>query len=239
MQPRIERVDLAVDGLLLVDKPEGCTSHDVVDAVRRHFQIKKVGHGGTLDPMATGLLVLLLGKATRLFDQVTGDRKVYEGVMKLGVTTDSHDRDGKVLCERDPSAVTEAALQAEMAKWRGEVKQVPPMVSALKKNGKKLYELARQGKTIEREPRAVTIHLLELLEFNPPLARIRMDCSKGTYVRTLAHDIGEGLGCGAHLIELRRTASGPLRIEDAHTLSTIVDWTPEQLVEKTMPIRQP
>lgn len=239
MKRRFDANELPVDGLLLVDKPAGCTSHDVVDRVRRHFHIRKVGHGGTLDPMATGLLVLLLGKGTRLFDQVTGDRKVYEGTIRFGITTDSHDRDGAVLREADPSGVTRAALEAEMAKWRGEVKQVPPMVSALKKGGKKLYELAREGKTVEREARAVTMYANDLLDFTPPTARIRLECSKGTYVRTLAHDLGEGLGCGAHLCELRRTASGPYAIAQAHTLDYILSWTPDEFLRHALPLPAP
>lgn len=236
MSRNASRHYLDFDGILLVDKPEGCTSHDVVDSVRRQFSIKKVGHGGTLDPMATGLLVLLLGKGTRLFDQVTGDRKVYEGTIRFGITTDSHDREGAVVAEADPSGVTEAALRAEMAKWTGEVLQVPPMVSALKQGGKKLYELARKGVTVDRPPRAVHMYVNELLSFTPPTAGIRLDCSKGTYVRTLAHDLGQGLGCGAHLCALRRTASGAYRVENAHPMSRIVDWTPDDLRAHALPL---
>jgi tRNA pseudouridine55 synthase len=227
---------LELDGLLLVDKPEGCTSHDVVAAVRRHHQLKKIGHGGTLDPMATGLLVLLIGRGTRLFDRVTGDRKVYEGEVRLGITTDSQDREGAVVAEADPAGVTEAAFRAELDKWRGEVRQIPPMVSALKRGGRKLYDLARQGITVEREPRVVTMHQLDLLAFTPPTARIRLECSKGTYVRTLAHDIGVGLGCGAHLCALRRTASGPFRVEDAHPVPTVADWSADELRAHLLPL---
>jgi tRNA pseudouridine55 synthase len=236
MNPRPERVYLPLDGLLLVDKPAGRTSHDVVAAVRRRFSIKKVGHGGTLDPLATGLLVLLLGRGTRLFDRVCGAGKTYEGTLHLGVVTDTQDREGQVLAEADPSGVTEAALRDALVPWRGDVRQTPPMVSALKRGGQKLCDLARAGKTVALEPRPVTIHALELLEFTPPTARLRVQCGKGVYVRTLAHDIGQALGCGGHLAALRRTVSGPWRVEDAHPLDTILQWTPEELAAHALPL---
>ncbi|MEM7395576.1 MAG: tRNA pseudouridine(55) synthase TruB, partial [Verrucomicrobiota bacterium] len=221
--------------LMLVDKPEGLTSHDVVDRIRKHFSFRKVGHGGTLDPMATGLLVLLIGRGTKLSDQVMGADKGYEGVMHFGISTDSHDRDGEVTEERDAGGLTRDQLEAEMDNWRGDVMQTPPMVSAIKKNGVPLYKLARKGKSIEREPRLIHIFDLKLLDVNLPEAAFRMKCTKGTYVRTLAADIGEALGCGAHLSALRRTASGKLSVDDAVPLDTILDWDRDQFGERLIP----
>lgn len=224
------------DGILLVDKPAGPTSHDVVDAVRQFFHIPKAGHGGTLDPGATGLLVLLLGRATRLSQPVMSTDKTYEGTMELGVSTDSHDADGVVLARRDPSAVTREALLAAMQSWTGDVMQVPPMVSAVKKDGVALYKMARKGQEIEREPRPLHIFEFALLGFQPPLARFRVRCSKGTYVRTLCHDIGEALGCGAHLRVLHRTRSGSFDVQDAIRFEALFDLTPSDLLDRIIPL---
>lgn len=224
------------DGLLLVDKPAGLTSHDVVDHVRRQFRFPKVGHGGTLDPMATGLLVLLIGRGTKRSEQVMNSDKIYEGILQLGVTTDTEDVDGRVLLERDPSGVTEAALRAAIEKRRGDQMQTPPMVSAVKRDGVPLYKLARKGKTVEREARLIHIYEFELLSFEPPTARFRLRCTKGTYVRTLVADIGEELGCGAFLQALRRTATGDFRVEDAHPLEDLLRMTPEDLLAKVLPL---
>ncbi len=204
-----------IDGLLLVNKPPACTSHDVVDVVRRRFGLRKVGHCGTLDPLATGLLMVVLGRATKLQDLLMAEDKVYEGVMKLGATTDSQDADGKVLEEKPVPAFERADLERAMAKYQGEFYQTPPMVSALKKDGVPLYKLARAGKTIEREPRRVRIDRYEVLDWNSPLLRFRIYCTKGFYVRTYCHDIGQDLGCGAHLIELIRLKSGNFSLEKA------------------------
>lgn len=235
-RPRNNRTYFDVNGILLVDKPQGITSHDVVHHVRRTFSIKKVGHGGTLDPMATGLLVLLLGKGTKASDQIMGGDKGYAGTLTLGVTTDSQDADGKVLETRDPGDVTEAAILAEIAKWQGDVEQIPPMVSAIKKGGTPLYKMARKGLEIERDPRPVTIHEFELDSFSPPEATFHLRCTKGTYVRTLAYDIGEAVGCGAHLSQLRRTSSGDYSIDNARTLDEWLDCEPEEIRQSVLPV---
>lgn len=226
------------DGLLLVDKPPGPTSHDVVDRIRYTFQLRKVGHGGTLDPMATGLLVILLGRGTKLSNQIMGTDKVYEGTMRLGISTDSQDIDGDVIEERDFGEVTEEAVRAELSARRGDLMQTPPMVSAVKKDGVPLYKLARKGKTVEREPRLIHVYAFELLEAAFPDVSFRLRCTKGTYVRTLCADIGEALGCGAHLAALRRTEAGPLSVEKALPLDQILDTKPEDLVPHIVPIQR-
>ncbi len=210
------------DGVLLVDKPRGWTSHDVVAAVRGRFRLRKVGHGGTLDPMATGLLVLLIGRATRLSDRFMNADKAYEGVFRLGVETDTEDADGTVTAERDPSGVTEEAVRAALARRTGDIWQVPPMISAIKRAGQPLYKLARRGQVVEREPRLIHIYEFSLLEFALPRVRFRLRCTKGTYVRTLCADVGRELGCGAFLEELTRTHSGELALEDAAPLEQIL-----------------
>lgn len=226
------------DGLLLVDKIAGPTSHDIVDAVRRQLRVAKVGHGGTLDPAATGLLILLLGRATRISQQVMSSDKTYEGTMEFGITTDSHDADGEVLDRRDASGVTRDRIEAEMRKWTGDVMQLPPMVSAVKKAGVPLYKMARKGREVEREPRLLHIFQFDLLEVQPPLARFRVHCSKGTYVRTLCHDIGQGLGCGASLRTLRRTRSGAFDVADAVRFEDLVDMERDQVLARLVPLRE-
>lgn len=224
------------DGVLLVDKPSGPTSHDIVDDIRHRFRFKKVGHGGTLDPMATGLLVILLGRGTKISNAVMGSDKIYEGTIHLGITTDSQDCDGKVLSETDPSAVTREALEAEMRKFVGDIQQIPPMVSAVKKGGVPLYKLARKGQEVEREPRLIHIYEFRLLTFTPPTATFVLRCTKGTYVRTLCADIGAALGCGAHLAQLRRTKSGDFDITDAVTLEEILKLDADGLIPRVIPI---
>lgn len=226
------------DGILLVDKPSGPTSHDIVDQIRRHFRFKKVGHGGTLDPAATGLLVILLGRGTKISNLIMGSDKTYEGVMKLGVATDTQDADGEILSARDFQHVTREQLEAEMKKWIGDVMQIPPMVSAIKKNGVPLYKLARKGETIEREPRLLHIYEFSILDFSPPLISFRLTCTKGTYVRTLCHDIGEALGCGGHLHSLRRIKSGRLHIDQASSMHDILQCNADQLIPKIMPLSE-
>lgn len=226
------------DGLLLVDKPSGPTSHDVVDRIRRHFGIDKVGHGGTLDPMATGLLVILVGRGTKLSNVVMGADKTYEGVMRLGVATDTEDVDGRVVAEADPSGVTREQVEAEMKKRLGDLMQTPPMVSAVKRDGVPLYKLARRGQTVEREPRLVHVYEFAPLDFDLPRVRFRLRCSKGTYVRTLCADIGRELGCGAHLAELRRTQSGALRVADAAALDDLLQLDRDGLAKRVIPIHQ-
>ena len=232
MQPQLT----PFDGVLLVDKPAGLTSHDVVDRVRRHFGFKKVGHCGTLDPAATGLLILVIERATKLQDRLMSDDKMYEGTMLLGVSTDSQDADGAVIAEKPVPPLTEEDIDRVFAKFRGDLQQVPPMVSAVKHQGTPLYKLARKGKTVEREPRLVHIYDLRVLGLELPRVRLRVACTKGTYVRTLCSDVGDLLGCGAHLYELRRMRSGNFDVKDAHTLETILQQTREQLTAFIIPI---
>lgn len=225
-------------GVLLIDKPMGPTSHDIVNRIRRTFGIKKVGHGGTLDPMATGLLIMLLGKGTKLSDRFLGSDKTYEGTLRLGVTTDSQDAQGETLSESDASGISEEQIREEMTKRVGDSLQTPPMVSAVKVNGQPLYKAARKGKTVERKPRLIHVFQFKLLRFENPDAEFVMRCTKGTYVRTLCHDIGSDLGCGAHLTRLRRTRSGSLDISQARPMDEIMKMSREELAKHILPIRQ-
>jgi len=220
------------DGILLVDKPSGPTSHDIVAAIRSHFRFNKVGHGGTLDPQATGLLVILLGKGTKLSNRFAGSDKNYEGIMKLGVSTDSQDAQGTVLREADFSQVTPEQITAATAKMTGDIMQMPPMVSAVKINGVPLYKLARKGETIEREPKLIHVYEFTLLSFTLPHVSFFLRCSKGTYVRTLCSDIGDSLGCGAHLEQLRRTRCGDFSIEDAVPFDQVMKMDLTELAGK-------
>ena len=224
-----------MDGLLLVNKPPTWTSHDVVAKVRRHFQLKKVGHGGTLDPMATGLLVLLLGRATKLSNRVMSSDKTYEGTICLGLSTNSQDADGEIIEKRDTTHVTPAMVQQHMAAFIGDSMQTPPMYSAIKKNGVPLYKLARKGKTVNREPRLIHLYEFAYLRSNLPYVDFRLHCTKGTYVRTLASDLGDQLGCGAHLSALCRTGSGALRISQALPLADVLKLEPHELVTQLIP----
>jgi tRNA pseudouridine55 synthase len=212
---------MEADGVLLIDKPAGCTSHDVVDYVRRRFHFKKVGHCGTLDPLATGLLMLVIGKATKIQDLLMAEDKEYAGTLKLGASTDSQDSDGKVLEERPVPPLTRAQLEAAFGKYVGDFYQMPPMVSALKQGGVPLYKLARAGKTVEREPRLVHISGFTIEDVALPLIKFRIQCSKGFYVRTYCHDLGHDLGCGAHLVQLSRTKSGNFSLERALSWETL------------------
>jgi tRNA pseudouridine55 synthase len=212
------------DGVLNLDKPAGPTSHDVVARVRRLAGTRRVGHAGTLDPAATGVLVILLGVATRLAEYLTDLPKSYDAVIQFGVRTDTQDTTGTVLTTADTSNLTEEKAEAALAGFRGDIMQTPPMVSAVKVGGQRLYELARRGETVERAARPVTIYELRLVEFHPgPAARGRLvvGCSSGTYVRTLCADLGDALGCGAAMGELRRTKIGPFRVEEALTLDAL------------------
>jgi tRNA pseudouridine55 synthase len=226
------------DGVLLVDKPPGFTSHDVVAKVRNFFRLKKVGHGGTLDPMATGLLILLLGRGTRASNQVMGSDKVYEGVMRLGIATDTQDAEGEVLEEKSAEGITDGQIRAEMLKRVGDQMQIPPMVSAIKKNGVPLYKLARKGEVIEREARLIHVYNFNMLGRDGIDVSFNLKCTKGTYVRTLCHDIGESLGCGAHLKALRRTASGKFSIEDALTMEQLLALDLPGLCQHVIPIQR-
>jgi len=204
-----------VKGVLLVDKPAGITSHDVVDRIRRAAKMRRVGHTGTLDPAATGLLVLCLGSATRLSEHLTGLDKVYEGAMRLGIVTDSYDLDGKVLQDNPVPALTIEAIREACGTFTGDVLQVPPMVSAVKVGGERLYKKARQGEEVVRPPRTVVVREFSVLGYEPPDVSIRVRCSRGTYVRSLCHDVGQALGCGGTLASLRRTFVGRYSVEDA------------------------
>jgi tRNA pseudouridine55 synthase len=210
-----------VNRVLVIDKPEGLTSHDVVARVRRVLKIKKVGHAGTLDPPATGVLIVLVGRATRLARFFVDLEKRYRGRVVLGATTDTQDAAGKVLATSDPSGLTRAQIEEAFAAFAGEIEQVPPMVSALKRDGTPLYVLARRGQVVERKPRKVTISDLRVLSVELPEIGFEMTCSKGTYVRTVAADIGERLGCGAHLGVLTRSAIGPFDVADAIPLGEL------------------
>jgi tRNA pseudouridine55 synthase len=213
------RFDQDPDGVLIVDKARGMTSHDVVALVRRRLGIKKVGHCGTLDPRATGLLLIVLGRGTKIQDLLMSEDKEYVGTLRLGVTTDSQDADGAVTNTQPVREFSPSEIEAAFAKYDGDFYQMPPMVSAIKKDGVALYKLARQGKTVEREPRFVHVFAHEIQSVRLPEIDFRVVCSKGFYVRTYAHDIGDTLGCGAHLQELRRTKSGRFTLENAVTVA--------------------
>jgi tRNA pseudouridine55 synthase len=211
-----------LDGILLVDKPRDHTSHDVIARLRGKLRMKRIGHAGTLDPMATGLLVVLVGKATAVSQYLISLDKEYTGTLKLGETTNSQDADGEIVLTRPvPPALTEADARAAIKGMLGDQYQMPPMFSAIKVDGVPLYKLARKGEEIVREPRFIRVIEWELTRFAPPEIDFRVRCTKGTYVRTLAHDLGEKLGCGAHLTALRRTATDKLTLERALTIEQI------------------
>lgn len=211
-----------MDGIVIVDKPQGWTSQDVTARLRRVFGTRRIGHGGTLDPMATGVLPVFVGRATRAVEFFEHAEKTYETVLRFGITTDTEDMTGTVLTEENVS-FTEEQLQETLAAFRGEILQIPPMYSALKVNGQKLCDLARKGKTVERQPRPITIHELTLVERGENTLRLRVRCSKGTYIRTLCKDIGEKLGCGGCMESLRRVAAGEYTIDEAVPLQTLLD----------------
>ena len=211
-----------MDGIVIVDKPRGWTSQDVTARLRRVFGTRRIGHGGTLDPMATGVLPVFVGRATRAVEFFEHAEKTYETVLRLGITTDTEDMTGTVLTEEKVS-FTEEQLQETLAAFRGEILQVPPMYSALKVNGQKLCDLARKGKTVERQPRPITVHELTLVERGENTLRLRVRCSKGTYIRTLCKDIGEKLGCGGCMESLRRVAAGEYTTREAVPLQTLLD----------------
>jgi tRNA pseudouridine55 synthase len=215
------RLTSEIDGVLLVDKAQGMTSHDVVALVRRKLDFKKVGHCGTLDPLATGLLIVVLGRGTKIQDLLMSEDKEYVGTMQLGAITDSQDADGVTLESRPVPDFAREQLDTAFARYNGDFYQMPPMVSAIKKDGVALYKLARQGKTVEREPRFVHIFAHEILGVRLPEIDFRVVCSKGFYVRTYAHDIGMDLGCGAHLKALRRTKSGRFNLDRAVTVEDL------------------
>jgi len=228
---------LQIDGILVVDKPTDWTSHDVVAKIRNYFKLKKLGHAGTLDPIATGVLVLLSGKATKSSDKLMADEKEYLFTMKFGLSTDTQDITGKTINETEnPSPLSTEAIENILKDFRGEISQIPPMFSAIKIKGKKLYELGRKGIEIERKPKIITIKELGLDSLDWPLATFRAVCSKGTYIRTLCNDIGEKAGCGACMEKLVRLRSGNYSLNQAYQLPEILSWTPDVFKEKVLPI---
>jgi tRNA pseudouridine55 synthase len=211
-----------MNGIVIIDKPQGWTSQDVTARLRRVFNTRRIGHGGTLDPMATGVLPVFVGRATRGVEFFEHAEKTYETLLRLGITTDTEDITGTVLSRQEVS-VTEDRLEAVLREFRGEILQVPPMYSALKVNGQKLCDLARKGKEVERKPRPITIHELTLLGMEAEGIRLRVRCSKGTYIRTLCKDIGEKLGCGGCMAALRRISAGEYTIEESVPLETLLE----------------
>ena len=226
------------DGVLLIDKPAEWTSHDVVAKIRNTFQLNKVGHGGTLDPNATGLIAILIGRGTKLSARIMGGDKAYEGEILLGVETDSQDTDGETVAEKDAGGITEKLLRAEMKKAVGDQMQMPPMVSAIKKDGVALYKLARKGREVERDPRFIHVYKFALRDFTPPRATFEVIVTKGTYVRTLAHDLGQRLGCGACLSQLRRTQSGDFSLSNAWKLDDVLQWDRDELAENLITVNE-
>jgi tRNA pseudouridine55 synthase len=222
------------DGILLVDKAEGMTSHDVVALTRRKLGTKKIGHCGTLDPIATGLLLLTVGRGTKVQDLLMSEDKEYAGIFVLGVTTDTQDREGEITQQRPVPALDEQQIRAAFEKFRGDFYQLPPMVSAKKHGGVPLYKLARQGKVVEREPRLVHVYRYSIERIALPEIDFTVLCSKGFYVRTYVHDIGEALGCGAHLKSLRRIKSGRFDVANAITVDQINNAQREEIVERML-----
>ena len=225
----------ALDGAILIDKPSGPTSHDVVDVIRRHFGIKKVGHCGTLDPSATGLLIIVLGRGTKLSERLMGDDKAYEGTIKFGEATDSYDAEGELTASLPVLPMTLDELNEAAATFIGDQMQIPPMVSAIKKGGVPLYKLARKGIEVEREPRLIHIYNFRFTEYTEPVGTFKLASTKGTYVRSVAHDLGQKLGCGAHLASLRRTASGKFDVAEASPLDQVLQLSEAGLEKRVIP----
>jgi tRNA pseudouridine55 synthase len=225
-----------IEGVLLVDKPSGMTSHDVVYRLRRKLGIQRIGHAGTLDPMATGVLIMLIGKATRISQYLISVDKAYEGEATLGVVTNSQDAEGEVMETRPVPPLTEDQVREAMKGFLGDQYQTPPMFSAVKIDGVPLYKSARKGEEIEREPRFIRVSEFELLSFASPKLTFRLACTKGTYVRTIAHDLGQKLGCGAHLSALRRTGSGKFTLSQCTPLDRILDLPVPEIEKLLVPI---
>jgi tRNA pseudouridine55 synthase len=225
----------ALDGAVLIDKPAGPTSHDVVDAIRREFSLKKVGHCGTLDPNATGLLIIVLGRGTKLSEKLMSDDKVYEGSIKLGESTDSYDAAGELVASLPVPPLSLEEMNQAAAEFVGDLMQMPPMVSAVKKGGVPLYKLARKGIEVEREPRLIHIYNFRFSSYQEPVGVFRLACTKGTYVRTVAHELGQKLGCGAHLATLRRVASGKFDVAQAIQFEEVMKLAPRELEQRVIP----
>ena len=229
-------MSLTYDGILLIDKPAGPTSHDIVDIIRNSYRIKKVGHCGTLDPAATGLLIIVLGKATKLSEKLMSDDKVYVGSMKLGKTTNTFDAEGQVESTKPVPDLSIQTLQKEANKFLGDQMQIPPMVSAIKINGTPLYKLARKGQTIDRKERFIHLYKFLISEYETPVAWFKVACTKGTYIRTLAHDFGQKIGCGGHLSGLRRTISGTFKVSNATSLEELTTLSALDLNKRIIPM---
>lgn len=225
-----------MDGILMVDKPQGLTSHDVVGVVRRAAKTGKVGHAGTLDPMATGVLVVAIGGATRTLEYLTAHDKRYTATVRLGQNTTTYDAEGEVTFAYEGELPDFSAIENAVASQRGTIQQIPPIFSAIKQDGEPLYAKARRGEAVEVPAREVTIHQLDILEWSPPDLKIDVRCSKGTYIRSIAYDIGAALGVGGHLTALRRTASGAFTEAQAHSLEAIRTATPEMVAEWLLPL---
>ncbi|MEE8185420.1 MAG: tRNA pseudouridine(55) synthase TruB [Thermodesulfobacteriota bacterium] len=222
-------MDLA--GILVIDKPKGLTSHDVVLKVRKAINVRKVGHLGTLDPMATGVLPLCIGRATKIARFLDNVKKEYVAKIRFGVETDSYDATGRVIAETDTSSICEEDVRRTLQLFKGKMEQIPPMFSAIKVNGTPLYKLARKGIYIERKPREIEIHSIDIEEVNLPYLVLRISCSKGTYIRSLGHDIGMRLGCGANLVALRRIKNGQFTLEDSIGLDQPYDKLIEKIID--------
>jgi len=227
-----------LEGVLLVDKPGDHTSHDVVARLRRKLNMKRIGHAGTLDPMATGLMILLIGKATKISQYLISLDKAYEGTIELGKVTDSQDAQGEVLETRPVPPLTEADVRTAMATFLGDQYQMPPMFSAIKIDGVPLYKNARKGVEVEREPRFIRVMSFELTRFALPHFDFKLRSTKGTYVRTIAHDLGQKIGCGAHLSALRRTSTDKFNLSDALTLDQIEALSLPEIEKRLIPVHQ-
>lgn len=225
----------SLDGALLIDKPSGPTSHDVVAMIRRKFNIEKVGHCGTLDPQATGLLIIVLGRATKLSEKLMSSDKVYEGLIKFGESTDSYDADGQLVSSLPVPPMTVEELNEAGTSFLGDQMQIPPMVSAVKMAGVPLYKLARKGIEVERKPRLIHIYTFRFSDYNEPLGRFKLACTKGTYVRSVAHELGQKLGCGAHLATLRRSASGRFDVSEAIKLDDLLKLSLAEVQQRVIP----
>jgi tRNA pseudouridine55 synthase len=225
-----------LDGALLIDKPAGPTSHDIVDAVRREFNLKKVGHAGTLDPNATGLLIILLGRGTKLSEKLMSSDKVYEGTIKFGEETNSYDADGELVSSLPVPPMTLEELNEAADSFVGDIMQMPPMVSAIKQGGVPLYKLARKGIEVERKARLIHVYTYRFTRYEEPIGWFRVACTKGTYVRSLAHDLGQKIGCGAHLENLRRVTSGRFDVTDASLFEDVLKMSETELAKRVIPM---
>jgi len=220
-----------MDGILIIDKPKGPSSHDIVDFIRKRFRVKKAGHAGTLDPQATGVLVILIGKATKKSGEFSGQDKEYQACLTLGIATDSQDAEGRVLKKEEIGEIKPEAVKESFSRFLGEIEQVPPMFSALKYKGKKLYQLARKGIEVKRKARRICIYKLEMTKITSPHIYFEVRCSKVTYIRSLCADIARELGCPGHLSELRRTRSGPFSINQAISLEELKNRSAQDIDE--------